>query len=92
MPGDDEIKDPTYLTTRAVTINASSEKIWPWLPWIESEGRGFKSLRAYQTFSYKTRSYCSLFTVLVKICLRNHIMMTFRVIFGVCGRPYVPAS
>jgi hypothetical protein len=35
MPGDDEIKDPTYLTTRAVTINASSEKIWPWLPWIE---------------------------------------------------------
>jgi hypothetical protein len=37
MPGDDEIKDPTYLTTRAVTINASSEKIWPWLPWVEKD-------------------------------------------------------
>jgi len=37
MPGDDEIKDPTYLTTRAVTTNASSEKIWPWLPWIKKD-------------------------------------------------------
>jgi hypothetical protein len=45
MPGDDEIKDPTYLTTRAVTINASSEKIWPWLPWIEKGDNKCKNLR-----------------------------------------------
>lgn len=31
MPGDDIVSNPTFNATRAVTINAPPEKIWPWL-------------------------------------------------------------
>lgn len=31
MPGDDLVTDPNYLATRAVTIRARPEEIWPWL-------------------------------------------------------------
>jgi hypothetical protein len=31
MPGDDVVKHPTFNATRAVTINARPEEIWPWL-------------------------------------------------------------
>ena len=31
MPGDDEVKQPMQVTTRAVTVNARSADVWPWL-------------------------------------------------------------
>jgi hypothetical protein len=31
MPGDDEVKQPMQVTTRAVTVNAKAADIWPWL-------------------------------------------------------------
>ena len=31
MPGDDVVKHPTFDATRAVTIQARPEEIWPWL-------------------------------------------------------------
>jgi hypothetical protein len=31
MPGDEVVANPNLLTTRAVTINAKPEEIWPWL-------------------------------------------------------------
>jgi hypothetical protein len=31
MPGDDVVKQPTFSATRAVTIEAKPEQIWPWL-------------------------------------------------------------
>jgi hypothetical protein len=31
MPGDEIIADPTFNATRAITINARPEEIWPWL-------------------------------------------------------------
>lgn len=31
LPGDDFIGDPDYVTTRAITVNAPPEAIWPWL-------------------------------------------------------------
>ena len=31
MPGDDVVKHPTFNATRAVTIQARPEQIWPWL-------------------------------------------------------------
>ncbi len=31
MPGDDVVKHPTFNATRAVTIQARPEEIWPWL-------------------------------------------------------------
>lgn len=31
LPGDDFVSHPTFNATRAVTVNAPPEKIWPWL-------------------------------------------------------------
>lgn len=31
MPGDEIVANPNFLTTRAITINAKPEQIWPWL-------------------------------------------------------------
>jgi hypothetical protein len=31
MPGDELVPDPTVTTTRAVTIHAPAEAVWPWL-------------------------------------------------------------
>lgn len=39
MPGDDIIEEPLYMTTRAVTVHARPEQVWPWLAQM-GEGRG----------------------------------------------------
>lgn len=39
MPGDDLIADPRVVTTRAVSIDAPPERVWPWLVQI-GQGRG----------------------------------------------------
>jgi hypothetical protein len=39
MPGDDIVQQPTYLSTRAVTIAATPEEVWPWLVQL-GQGRG----------------------------------------------------
>ncbi|WP_330180147.1 SRPBCC family protein [Nocardia sp. NBC_01503] len=39
MPGDDLLTDPTTVTTRAITIAAAPEQIWPWLVQM-GPGRG----------------------------------------------------
>jgi hypothetical protein len=31
MPGDDQVKEPMQVTTRAVTVKARAVDIWPWL-------------------------------------------------------------
>jgi hypothetical protein len=31
MPGDDLVADPTFLSTRAISINGTPQGIWPWL-------------------------------------------------------------
>jgi hypothetical protein len=47
MPGDHEVKEPTLAFTRAVTIRARPEEIWPWLVQIGYKRAGFYS---YTTF------------------------------------------
>jgi hypothetical protein len=41
MPGDDVVKHPTFNPTRAVTIQARPEQIWPWLVQIGVTRAGF---------------------------------------------------
>lgn len=41
MPGDDLISNPEYLATRAITIDATPEKIWPWLIQMGYKRAGF---------------------------------------------------
>lgn len=41
MPGDDDVPDPTFATTRAVTIEARPEDVWPWLVQMGAGRGGF---------------------------------------------------
>ncbi len=43
LPGDDQITHPRLETTRAVTIEADPEDIWPWLVQIGQDRAGFYS-------------------------------------------------
>lgn len=43
MPGDDVVTYPTFNATRAVTIQARSEEIWPWLVQIGITRAGWYS-------------------------------------------------
>ena len=41
MPGDDIDPDAAYVTTRAVTIQAPAEAVWPWLTQMGQDRAGF---------------------------------------------------
>ena len=41
MPGDELETHPTFLATRAITINAPAKKIWPWLLQMGFDRAGF---------------------------------------------------
>ena len=43
MPGDEVLEQPTFNATRAVTIEATPEEIWPWLVQIGYRRAGFYS-------------------------------------------------
>jgi hypothetical protein len=43
MPGDDVLDHPTFNATRAVTIEAPPEEIWPWIVQIGYRRAGFYS-------------------------------------------------
>lgn len=43
LPGDEEVRQPTLVGTRAVTIQAPPEDIWPWLAQIGKDRAGFYS-------------------------------------------------
>jgi hypothetical protein len=43
MPGDEVVKKPTFNATRAVTVNAPPERIWPWIVQIGYGRAGFYS-------------------------------------------------
>jgi len=43
MPGDEVLEQPTFNATRAVTIDARPEEIWPWLVQIGYRRAGFYS-------------------------------------------------
>jgi hypothetical protein len=41
LPGDDFVPDATYVTTRAITVQAPAEAIWPWLVQLGQGRAGF---------------------------------------------------
>jgi len=43
MPGDDVVEHPTFNATRAVTVKARPEQIWPWLLQIGFHRAGWYS-------------------------------------------------
>ncbi|MGZ4674827.1 MAG: hypothetical protein ACXV8K_19365, partial [Ilumatobacteraceae bacterium] len=43
LPGDELIGNPTMVTTRAITINARPEAIWPWLVQMGQDRGGLYS-------------------------------------------------
>lgn len=47
MPGDDRVDKPSFCATRAITIEAPPEAVWPWLVQI---GRGRAGFYSYDLF------------------------------------------
>ena len=43
LPGDDVVPDPMYRSTRALTIGAPVEDVWPWIAQIGQDRGGFYS-------------------------------------------------
>ncbi len=43
MVGDGLVKNPTFNATRAVTVNAAAERIWPWIVQMGYKRAGFYS-------------------------------------------------
>jgi hypothetical protein len=43
LPGDDLVPNAAFQSTRAVTINASAEEVWPWLAQVGQDRGGFYS-------------------------------------------------
>ncbi|HCS49519.1 MAG TPA: hypothetical protein DIW61_15220 [Candidatus Aminicenantes bacterium] len=43
LPGDEIVPDPSYRSTRAVTIGAPIEDIWPWIAQLGQDRGGFYS-------------------------------------------------
>jgi hypothetical protein len=43
MPGDEAVRDPYIVTTRAVTIRAAPRHVWPWLVQIGDQRGGLYS-------------------------------------------------
>ncbi|MCC6454822.1 MAG: hypothetical protein IT328_07770 [Caldilineaceae bacterium] len=43
LPGDDLIPDPAFVTTKAITIHAQPESIWPWLAQLGVDRGGMYS-------------------------------------------------
>jgi hypothetical protein len=41
LAGDDIVPDATFMTTRAVSIRAPAEKVWPWLVQMGQDRAGF---------------------------------------------------
>jgi hypothetical protein len=41
LPGDDLVANPLYVTTRAITVNASAAAVWPWLVQLGQNRGGF---------------------------------------------------
>ncbi|MFI5625830.1 hypothetical protein ACIA03_20355 [Nocardioides sp. NPDC051685] len=43
LPGDDQVAEPATTVTRAITIDAAPEEVWPWLVQIGADRAGFYS-------------------------------------------------
>jgi hypothetical protein len=39
LPGDDLIPEPDLMATRAITVHASADRVWPWIAQL-GQGRG----------------------------------------------------
>jgi hypothetical protein len=43
LPGDDIVKKPNFISTRAIDISVKPEKVWPWIVQIGCSRAGFYS-------------------------------------------------
>ena len=48
LPGDDLVADPLYVTTRALTIHAPAEAVWPWVVQLGQNRGGFYTYDALE--------------------------------------------
>jgi hypothetical protein len=46
LAGDDLIANPDLLATRAITVHAAAEQVWPWIAQLGQDRGGFYSYDA----------------------------------------------
>ena len=52
LPGDDMLPEAQYQTTRAITVNAPAEAVWPWLVQVGCLRAGFYSNDLLDNFAH----------------------------------------
>jgi hypothetical protein len=52
MPGDDIVPDPSFNATRAITIEAPPEAVWPWIVQMGYRRAGFYSYDLFDNAGY----------------------------------------
>ena len=55
LPGDDLVPRPTFNATRAVSIDAPPERIWPWLVQVGTTRAGWYSYDLLETSRVRAR-------------------------------------
>ena len=74
MPGDDIVKKPSFNATRAVTINASPDKIYPWIVQIGLNRAGWYSYDLLDNLARKSAE--SILPEFQKIAIGDLIPMS----------------
>ena len=54
MPGDDLVADPTFVATRAITIQGRPEDIWPWIAQMGFDRAGYYGYDLIENLGSKT--------------------------------------
>lgn len=54
MPGDDLVADPTFVATRAITIQGRPEEIWPWIAQMGFDRAGYYGYDLIENLGSKT--------------------------------------
>ena len=54
MPGDDLVSNPTFVATRAITIQGRPEDIWPWIAQMGFDRAGYYGYDLIENLGSKT--------------------------------------
>ena len=53
LPGDEVVPDPTFAATRAITVNAPPERVWPWIAQMGFGRAGWYSYDLLDNFDHE---------------------------------------
>jgi hypothetical protein len=54
LPGDEVVPDPTFAATRAITVDAPPERVWPWITHMGFGSAGWYSYDLLDNFGRRS--------------------------------------